>query len=469
MPIVKKTLWTLNIDGYAPEITQLTYPLMLGYARKIGADFRIINQRRFPDMPLTYEKMQIFDLGRESDWNIYIDSDAVIFPDMIDVTERVPKDTVVHYGHDHASNRWRGDEYFRRDGRDIGSCNWFTVASNWCMDLWHPLDDLSLEEALARIKPILIERVAGITPEHLIDDYVLSRNIARYGLKFKTVQQIKKEDEDKGLYFWHTHTQSVETKAAEIAAGLRGMKLDLLDEIKSCEGMTPVDWMRRFGVYDSSVVYHSSSNSKPVDISKARDIFGWMSESELFWLGVQAQKHKLIVEIGSFHGRSTRALADNTDGIVWAIDTWKGSPEHQGIPEVKNAEGQFCENLGDLIDYPIHKVRPIKGCSFDIAHTFHIRTWNGPNPDMIFIDAAHDYESVKADIEAWRPLLAPGGLLCGHDFGDAPAGNTPTSEEWGVTRAVQELVPNFRRGPGSIWYQPVEVSKEMSIKHHSQV
>jgi hypothetical protein len=240
----RKTLWTLNIDSYAPEICELTYPLLLAYARKIGADFRIINERRFPEWPVTYEKLQIFELGQSSDWNIFVDSDAVLFPDLFDVTERIPKDTVVHQGQDHAGNRWRYDDFFRRDGRDIGSCNWFTVASNWCLDLWHPLEDLSLREAVDRINPILIERNAGVTPEHLIDDYTLSRNIARYGLKFKTVGTIQKENNDPGQYFWHTHRLPVAEKAKQIREGLSGLKM-----IPWTENIPKEGWIAAYGAY----------------------------------------------------------------------------------------------------------------------------------------------------------------------------------------------------------------------------
>lgn len=249
MKTIKKTVWTLNIDNYAPEICQLTYPLLLAYARKIGADFRIIDMRQFPGMPAVYEKLQIFTLGQDSDWNIYIDSDAVIFPDMIDVTERVPKDTVVHYGRDHASNRWRYDDYFRRDGRDIGSCNWFAAASNWCLDLWHPLDDISLSQALENIRPIVTERMAGITPAHLIDDYTLSRNIARFGLKLKTVHEILKADNDPGVYVWHVHRKPIAAKLAEIRVGLNGLDVHV-EEMREMRSWTLDRWVQAFGVYD---------------------------------------------------------------------------------------------------------------------------------------------------------------------------------------------------------------------------
>lgn len=36
--------------------------------------------------------------------------------------------------------------------------------------------------------------------------------------------------------------------------------------------------------------------------------------------------------------------------------------------------------------------------------------------DFAYIDALHDYESVKADLEAWFPKVRAGGILAGHDY-----------------------------------------------------
>ena len=205
MPI-KKTIFLLNIDNYDPEITALTYPLIYRYAEKIAAEVYIIKERVFPERAPVYEKMQIYHLAQkmQNDWNIYIDSDALVHPDMFDVTEFLHKDTVAHNGHDMANNRWRYDNYFRRDGRHIGSCNWFTVASDWCLDLWHPLD-IPYHFALKNIFPTQTELSTVITKEHLIDDYTLSRNIARFGLKFTTVMEIQAKNNDPGNYFWHQY------------------------------------------------------------------------------------------------------------------------------------------------------------------------------------------------------------------------------------------------------------------------
>jgi hypothetical protein len=211
---MKKTLYTLSVDNYPSEITNLTHPLLKRYAEKIDAQFFIIKDRKWPNLPPVYEKLQIYELSKKhkNDWNIYIDSDALVHPDFFDVTEFLHKETVCHNGADMANNRWKYDKYFRRDRRNIGSCNWFTVASDWCVDLWMPLDDLTFEEAIKNIYPIQSELNSVITREHLIDDYILSRNIAKFGLKFTTVGEIQKNLNDSGNYLWHQYTITTEEK-----------------------------------------------------------------------------------------------------------------------------------------------------------------------------------------------------------------------------------------------------------------
>lgn len=213
---IKKVVYTLNVDNYAPEITRITYPYIERYASKIGAEFKIITDRKYPDMPPVYEKLQIHELGRENDWNIYIDSDALVHPETLDWTVFLKKDTVAHNGADFAPIRWYYDEYFLRDGRHIGSCNWMTIASDWCLDLWTPLD-IPLEEALKNIRPVVGEINTVITPEHLIDDYTLSRNIARFGLKFRTLIDIQKEiGLENANFFWHAYTLPIKEKVIQL-------------------------------------------------------------------------------------------------------------------------------------------------------------------------------------------------------------------------------------------------------------
>lgn len=204
-----KTLFLLNIGDYERPITEVTYPLIYGWADKIGAKVHVIRERKFPDWPITYEKLQIHQLAREigSEWNIYVDSDALIHPQTPDWTMLLPRDTVAHNGIDFAGIRWRPDEYFLRDGRNISSCNWFTIASDWCLDLWRPLE-ITPAEAISRIYPTLGERASGMVEDHhLVDDYALSSNIARFGLKVLTIDSLRKRYNlgDEAGSFFHAY------------------------------------------------------------------------------------------------------------------------------------------------------------------------------------------------------------------------------------------------------------------------
>ena len=135
----KKCIFLLNIppidnhqSSIVNEITKLTYPFIEMYAQKIGADVHVIKERKFPEWPVTFEKLQIYELAQEmqNDWNIYIDSDALVNPNMMDVTTLIGKDTVLHHGNDVSTHRYRPDRFFQRDGRWLGSANWFAVASD---------------------------------------------------------------------------------------------------------------------------------------------------------------------------------------------------------------------------------------------------------------------------------------------------------------------------------------------------
>lgn len=54
--------------------------------------------------------------------------------------------------------------------------------------------------------------------------------------------------------------------------------------------------------------------------------------------------------------------------------------------------------------------------------------------DFVFIDARHDYESVRSDLEHWYEKVRPGGIIAGHDYlsGHIPQG------VYGVKDAVDE-------------------------------
>jgi predicted O-methyltransferase YrrM len=66
-------------------------------------------------------------------------------------------------------------------------------------------------------------------------------------------------------------------------------------------------------------------------------------------------------------------------------------------------------------------------------------SWEGQPFDIVFIDGAHDYESVKADIDVALKFLADDGVLAFHDYRAYPGEHDGRWDE-GVSRAVNELI-----------------------------
>lgn len=162
-----------------------------------------------------------------------------------------------------------------------------------------------------------------------------------------------------------------------------------------------------------------------IDISRADKIQGWMEIEELRWLAETAKMHSNICEIGSWKGRSTRAMADNSQAEITIID-----PFIDGYLDGKELRQTFEDNLIEYLEN--HRISIIQMTSAEAAR---ILKKEGLLFDMIFIDGEHFYDYMVSDICDYLPLLTEGGLLCGHDY-------TPSAPEFGgVIKAVHELVP----------------------------
>jgi predicted O-methyltransferase YrrM len=176
------------------------------------------------------------------------------------------------------------------------------------------------------------------------------------------------------------------------------------------------------------------------NIDNAKKIPGWMTDTELEWLAEHAMESLCIAEIGSWRGRSTRALADNTPGIVFAIDSWSDEAvgirgwwsEKEDPAKYKQKDWLWWEFQHNLTPFIGKKVIPLRMFS---AHAFEVFSRRGMTFDMIFIDGSHDGPHVTGDIQMFSKLLRPGGILSGHDFGE------PTCPE--VAPAVTALIPDL--------------------------
>jgi len=182
-------------------------------------------------------------------------------------------------------------------------------------------------------------------------------------------------------------------------------------------------------------------------LEQCNKISGWMFDDELLWLYQQAQSADVIVEIGVWQGRSTTALCLGTPGTVYAIDHWQGSPAELGdahqmmtIPDGRyQVFSKAIENLFPLIDQG--KCVPLTLASYDAALLIGPMLQDIGGADMIFLDGGHDAESFREDLIVWSEHLREGRMICGHD------------RHWpGVQSVLNEVLPGYKSGPGSIWF-----------------
>lgn len=146
---------------------------------------------------------------------------------------------------------------------------------------------------------------------------------------------------------------------------------------------------------------------------------GWLSPAEirfLFSAARQTPRTAAIVEIGSWKGRATTALAlgsrAGNGAPVFSIDHHHGEPEIArllGIPltDVRSWD-EFQANLDALRLTDI--VTPILKDSLAAE-----ATWDGPPIALLWIDGGHDYELVSGDFAAWSQHVRPGGIIAFHD------------------------------------------------------
>lgn len=137
---------------------------------------------------------------------------------------------------------------------------------------------------------------------------------------------------------------------------------------------------------------------------------GWLSprESEaLFRCASRSRGRGVIVEIGSWKGRSTIVLAAGSNAgpraPVHAVDPHEGGPAVGGEPTL----AQFLANVATSGVADL--VHPHVQSSAAAARHFDLPV------ELLYIDGAHDFASVLADFTQWCPKLLDGGVIAFHD------------------------------------------------------
>ena len=152
--------------------------------------------------------------------------------------------------------------------------------------------------------------------------------------------------------------------------------------------------------------------------SDALDVLGGLTDEEMAavsaWVG--ELQGAVVVEVGTLFGLTARAMArSNAGGRVIAVDNFSWNPF--GLPP------------------KIHEAfarRILRGSGVELINCLS-EDWRKKvqgKIDMVFFDASHRYEDVKAECE-WAKEAGI-KIVSGHDYGNP-------NPLFGVTRAVDEV------------------------------
>lgn len=188
------------------------------------------------------------------------------------------------------------------------------------------------------------------------------------------------------------------------------------------------------------------------------DMQAWSTDQEAFELCIRELQPKIIVEVGTWKGWSAFKMVEicrqyYEDFQIICVDTWLGSVEHW-MMNFQNSEGEYITSVRDtlkngrttlyelFLSNVVHKgyekyITPFPIDSINAAYYLYNAKIV---PDMVYVDAGNEYQSVKIDLYNYAQILKPYGYLLGDDWYHEPI-KKAANDTFGEERII-ELSPS---------------------------
>jgi hypothetical protein len=156
----------------------------------------------------------------------------------------------------------------------------------------------------------------------------------------------------------------------------------------------------------------------------------WGSEHPWFHEIIEHKRPQVIVEVGSFLGRSAAHMGAKLkelqlDGAIICIDTWLGDDDHWTIPEVRklmyfeNGRPKLYESF--RANMQLSKLdRHVIPLPIDSISGARLLSKLGVRADFIYIDGGHVEGEVYRDLVNYWSILKSGGVMMMDDYGADP-------------------------------------------------
>lgn len=165
---------------------------------------------------------------------------------------------------------------------------------------------------------------------------------------------------------------------------------------------------------------------KDLVLDRPADIQGWYLNPELLCKLYDQGGNTLGIEVGTWKGNSAIAVAKHLRELghphhLVCVDTWTASFEHW-IEDHSRALWTFKHGRPDLYETflcnVVHEGLQDFITPFPVPSTTAAKYFNhlGVKAGYIFVDGSHQEDDVWADLNAWWPVLAEGGVMAGDDY-----------------------------------------------------
>ena len=133
----------------------------------------------------------------------------------------------------------------------------------------------------------------------------------------------------------------------------------------------------------------------------------WTTPLERDCLVRHVKGRRRVAEIGVWHGGTARSLraAMDAEGVFFAIDPYEPGRLGVSFPRLVG--------VGELESVANGRLVWVREAGVAAASSAAIR--EAAPLDFVFVDAAQTYDTLRAQWEAWSPLIAPGGVIALHD------------------------------------------------------
>ena len=139
-------------------------------------------------------------------------------------------------------------------------------------------------------------------------------------------------------------------------------------------------------------------------------------------------KNSICAEVGvGFGVNAERIITISNPKLLYLVDAWDGNLFR--VPRSSKTEKEDGQKIYEKVVEKFKdnkKIEIIKNLSTEAVKQFEDNYF-----DWVYVDASHDFESVKEDMEIWWPKIKQGGYLAGHDYSYNP-----------VNKSVNEFIIN---------------------------